>query len=379
MRPPPGVEPPPPVFIPPPVEPASTGLSAAGFSGNSPPRQRPLCRPRPPVRSGLPDREDLARKFLEEVRSKAMEYTDNLPNFICTQITQRYLRRLPKRGWVRLDNFVAELTFYDKQEHYKLVSVGNRSAASHATLESLRGTTSTGEFGSSLNYLFDPATRTLFRFEGIDHSRGSPRVRAGFSGAQGKPPREVSFSGTGRRSWAWSRLTGDDSGLIRSRCSSSRSKSRPIEFPRPFPLAAPRVPPSTIWWRSRDSGTGFRSRRRFLLEKSYGKSPHQECHPIQAVPQVWQRSEVSWPTDGPACNSPRVAAFLVGNPRRRVAGTGSKSRMSRLFIYMDGQDGQDYLARGFTVLSSTIVHASTRIPKNPLPSSWITSKRTPGH
>ena len=43
--------------------------------------------------------------------------------------------------------------------------------------------------------------------------------------------------------------------------------------------------------------------------------------------------------------------------------TGSKSRMSRLFIYMDGQDRQDYLARGFTVLSSTIVHASTRIPK----------------
>ena len=67
------------------------------------------------------------------------------------------------------------------------MSVGNRSAASHATLESLRGTTSTGEFGSSLNYLFDPATQTLFRFEGIDHSRGSPRVRAGF-----RVPKETS-------------------------------------------------------------------------------------------------------------------------------------------------------------------------------------------
>ena len=185
IRPPPGVEPPPPVFIPPPVEPASTGLSAAG-SAATPASAATTAPAATPVRSGLPDRETWPQ-FLEEVRSKAMEYTDNLPNFICTQITQRYRRRLPKTGWVRLDNFVAELTFYDKQEHYKLVSVGNRSAPSDATLESLRGTTSTGEFGSSLNYLFDPATRTLFRFEGIDHSRGSPRVRAGF-----RVPKETS-------------------------------------------------------------------------------------------------------------------------------------------------------------------------------------------
>ena len=42
--------------------------------------------------------------------------------------------------------------------------------------------------------------------------------------------------------------------------------------------------------------------------------------------------------------------------------TGSKSSMNRLFINIDAQDAQDYLARGFTVLSSTIVCASTRIP-----------------
>ena len=185
MRPPPGVEPPPPVFIPPPVEPASTGLSAAG-SAATPASAATTLPAATPVRSELPDRETWPQ-FLEEVRSKAMEYTDNLPNFICTQITQRYRRRLPKTGWVRLDNYVAELTFYDKQEHYKLVSVGNRAAASDATLESLWGTISTGEFGSSLKDVFDPATRTLFRFEGIDHSRGSPRVRAGF-----RVPKETS-------------------------------------------------------------------------------------------------------------------------------------------------------------------------------------------
>ena len=197
LRPPPGVEPPPPVFVPPPVEPPPTEPSATGSAATPEPAATPKPAVTPaaaaatqpaatPARSELPDRETWPR-FLVEVRGAAMAYTENLPNFICTQITQRYLRRLPKTGWVRVDNFVAELTYYDKQEHYKLVSVGNRSAASNATLETLKGTTSTGEFGSSLNYLFDPATGTRFRFEGIDHSRGSPTVRVGF-----RVPKETS-------------------------------------------------------------------------------------------------------------------------------------------------------------------------------------------
>jgi len=197
LRPPPGVEPPPPVFVPLPVEPAATEAPAAESPAAAAPAATVAAAATSgpaatPARSGLPDRETWP-KFLVEVRSTAMAYTENLPNFICTQITQRYLRRLPRTGWVRVDNFVAELTYYDKQEHYKLVSVGNRSAASDATLESLKGTTSTGEFGSSLNYLFDPATGTRFRFEGIDHSRGSPTVRVGFRVPKNTSKRSIIF------------------------------------------------------------------------------------------------------------------------------------------------------------------------------------------
>ena len=47
--------------------------------------------------------------------------------------------------------------------------------------------------------------------------------------------------------------------------------------------------------------------------------------------------------------------------------------MSRLFINIDAQDAQDFLARGYTVSSSTIAYASTGIPKNRLPRAWITS------
>ena len=118
--------------------------------------------------------------FLNLVRSKAMEYTENLPNFICTQITQRFLRRLPKKGWIRADNFVAELTYYDQTEHYKLLSVANRAAKNDATLESLGGTFSTGEFGSTLHYLFDLKTKAVFRLEGVEENKDNTTVRIGF-------------------------------------------------------------------------------------------------------------------------------------------------------------------------------------------------------
>src|SRR4030095_9097537 len=94
-------------------------------------------------------------KFLESVRAKALAYTDDLPNFICTQVPQRNARYFPG-GWRQLDNFVAELTYFDKKEHYKILTVANR-ATSDATIENLSGTRSTGEFGSSMRSLFDPA------------------------------------------------------------------------------------------------------------------------------------------------------------------------------------------------------------------------------
>ena len=47
------------------------------------------------------------------------------------------------------------------------------------------------------------------------------------------------------------------------------------------------------------------------------------------------------------------------------------------FIYIDGQDKQDYLARGFSLLSSTIAFFFNKDSKNPLPSSWTPSNVHP--
>jgi hypothetical protein len=116
--------------------------------------------------------------FLERVRGKALAYTDQLPNFICTQITQRFARYFP-RGWQQVDNFVAELSYYDKAEHYKILTVANK-IATDMTIDKLSGTTSTGEFGSSLRELFDLSSNASFRLEGADETNGHETIRIGY-------------------------------------------------------------------------------------------------------------------------------------------------------------------------------------------------------
>jgi hypothetical protein len=118
-------------------------------------------------------------KFLEAVRAKAMVYTEDLPNFICAQITQRSIRFFPE-GWRLIDNFVADLSYYDKKEHYKIISVANKPS-NNVTMENLKGARSTGEFGSTMSAIFDPKSRAVFRLEGPEQSNGRDTIRISFN------------------------------------------------------------------------------------------------------------------------------------------------------------------------------------------------------
>lgn len=131
-------------------------------------------------------------RFLEAVRSKATAYTDNLPNFICTQLTQRFIRFFPG-GWRQVDNFVADLSYYDKKEHYKILTVANQ-ASPNATMDTLSGTRSTGEFGTTLRALFDPATNATFRLEGLDQTNGRDTVRVGYQVPKETSSRSINYN-----------------------------------------------------------------------------------------------------------------------------------------------------------------------------------------
>jgi hypothetical protein len=152
-------------------------LSPAGAATPLPPTAPP---------SKIPD-DQTWPQFLEAARAKALAYTDDLPNFICTQITTRSERIYP-RGWHQVDNFVADLTYFEKKENYRIISVANQPTAT-ATMESLKGSWSTGEFGSSLRMLFDPQSNAAFRLEGVDQTNGHETIRISY-----QVPKETSGS-----------------------------------------------------------------------------------------------------------------------------------------------------------------------------------------
>ena len=131
-------------------------------------------------------------RFLESVRVKALAYIDELPNFICAQETQRHIRH-PQRGWKPIDNFVAELTYFNKKERYKILKVGN-NAATNATIENLSGTISTGEFGTQMQSLFDPAANTSFRLEGRVQSNGHETVRIDYEVPRNPRGRTITYN-----------------------------------------------------------------------------------------------------------------------------------------------------------------------------------------
>ena len=102
---------------------------------------------------------------LAHVRSNALAYSNQLPDFICNQTTRHFVRTLtPTVAWRMTGSFVAALSYYDKKEHYEIVSV-NQKPAPGTTMENMSGSLSMGEFGSALRGLFEH--RTLAEFEPV--------------------------------------------------------------------------------------------------------------------------------------------------------------------------------------------------------------------
>lgn len=100
-------------------------------------------------------------QIIDEVRANALNYTKSLPDFICTQVTRRYVDPSGLELWQSADVLTARLSYFEQREDYKLILVNNR--VTDQSFDSLGGATSTGEFGSMLREVFE--TRSRARFE----------------------------------------------------------------------------------------------------------------------------------------------------------------------------------------------------------------------
>lgn len=107
-----------------------------------------------------PSEEEQAR-IIAETRANALAYTDDLPDFVCLQVTRRYVDPSGlEMDWLKQDEVKTRVSYFDHHENYEVISVNNQ--ITNVQMHDLGGTTSTGEFGSMLAQLFDPKTDAQF-------------------------------------------------------------------------------------------------------------------------------------------------------------------------------------------------------------------------
>jgi hypothetical protein len=139
----------------------SQGLSAPG------PVVQVKTVPKPP-----PSSEEQAA-IISDVREYALNYSKNLPDYICTLVVRRYAAPLPggryggRRGddpsWQLQNTLTVKLSYFEQNEDYKLILVNN--TPTQVDYNKVGGTRSSGDFGTLLREVFEPATEAHFEWD----------------------------------------------------------------------------------------------------------------------------------------------------------------------------------------------------------------------
>lgn len=122
------------------------------------------------------------KAVLEDARAYALQYAQQLPDFICTQITHRDVSAIRtsilgggasgasgavaalSKGESGSDIIEEQLTYVGGKETYEVVSVDGKKVNGITHMD-FAGAVSAGEFGSVLTDVFDPASHTVFTWD----------------------------------------------------------------------------------------------------------------------------------------------------------------------------------------------------------------------
>ncbi len=127
-------------------------------------------------------------EFLEKARRKALQYSEELPDFTCLQSTKRHRKgggsnvfttNPHSLEWIPVDQYVDELVYVNHREEYKRLELEKGSGYTGFAGPML-GASTAGEFGSTLNALFDSSTRADFKMEGTAKIEGRKAIKAKF-------------------------------------------------------------------------------------------------------------------------------------------------------------------------------------------------------
>ncbi len=141
------------------------GEASGSLPVATPPPPKPVYVPPPPPSSIEQE------KIIDEAREYALNYTKQLPNFICVQVTRRdYDPTGTGNNWYHQDTITARLS-YNGFENYEVI-LHNNQPVTNANMRQFGGTTSEGEFGSMMKEIFEPETHTEFSWDHWGKLRG---------------------------------------------------------------------------------------------------------------------------------------------------------------------------------------------------------------
>jgi hypothetical protein len=111
-----------------------------------------------PNRALIPKDEPLIRRAADT----ALEFTDTLPAYVCTEMIARYYSQTRPANFQPIDVVSTEVVYENGREDYRNIQVNGKP--SKKKIEETGGAWSTGEFGTVLINLFNPATAANFHF-----------------------------------------------------------------------------------------------------------------------------------------------------------------------------------------------------------------------
>lgn len=104
--------------------------------------------------------------ILDSVKQYALNYTANLPNFICVEVTNRFVDPRSVDNYRSVGRILARVRYKEGQESYEVYSVnGKLQDVNSMTDVGGGGALSTGEFASLLHSIFDPSSEASFSWE----------------------------------------------------------------------------------------------------------------------------------------------------------------------------------------------------------------------
>ena len=130
---------------------------------------QPKLPPPPP-----PDSETQT-KILGMMKDYALNYTQNLPNFICVQVTRRYIDPNAGDHFRSVGTVLAKVSYNEGHEDYKVYSLnGQFQNTDMQHVGANGGAISSGEFGSLMHEIFEPSSEAEFGWDHWAKLRGRP-------------------------------------------------------------------------------------------------------------------------------------------------------------------------------------------------------------